>query len=222
MQLFKFIRLGVYPIVFGCIFVISLPVAAQVLPFDDTWKKQGFFRLWSNKYQLRGTELGIISNGTVSLLYRPVPRSNWDAKTAAWDWSVSQSVVATDLTVKGGDDRNLAIYFVFVDANSAEKLASQPARKLLQNNETKALVYVWGGDYKPETLLTSPYSPESLKMIIRRPVGVGSFMESVDLQADFKRAFKQKAGVLLGIAITADSDDTNGRIDAVIQNITIK
>jgi len=97
--------------------------AAETLKFDNSWTEQGFLRLWSNDYDLGGHQLKVTSDGTVSLLYRPVPKSAWNSKMASWGWSVAQSVVATDLTRKGGDDRNLAIYFIFVDQASAEKLS---------------------------------------------------------------------------------------------------
>jgi len=194
---------------------------AEPLNFDQSWKKQGFFRFWSNKYELSGASLSVTSAGTVSMLYRPVPRSDWEAASASWRWSVSQSVIATDLLQKGEDDRNLAIYFVFVDQASAEKLSQRSARRLLRNKNTRALAYVWGGDYVPGTILNSPYGRGALKMVIRQPAGTGDFQETVDLAGDFERAFGGDPGVLVGVAITADSDDTDGQINAIIQDLRV-
>jgi hypothetical protein len=129
--------------------------------------------------------------------------------------------VATDLTVKGGDDRNLALYFVFVNKGMADKLANASARKLLTDPDTRALVYVWGGDYPRGKILFSPYGPNSLKTVIRRSAGTGSFSENVDLARDFRRAFGQDPGALVGIGITADSDDTDGKISAVISDLVV-
>lgn len=200
---------------------VALPASGENLAFDNSWKEQGFLRLWSNKFEKMGSQLQVTSDGTVSLLYRPVPQVAWGSLNASWQWSVSESVVATDLTVKGGDDRNLALYFVFVDPASAEKLASQPARRLLQNKNVRSLVYVWGGDYAPGTVLFSPYGPNTLKTIISRPAGTGEYSESVDLAADFVRAFGEQPGVLVGVGITADSDDTNGKISAIVRDLKV-
>ena len=196
--------------------------AAHVLPFDKSWKEQGFLRLWSNDYLLQGRDLQVVSDGTVSLLYRAVPRSLWQADRASWRWQVAQGVTATDLTVKGGDDRNLAIYFVFVDRASAEKLSRRSARRLLRNRNTRALAYVWGGAYPPGTILDSPYGNGVLKTVIARPASTGAFLEEVDLAADFARAFGGVSGVLVGIGITADSDDTDGRIVARISDLGVE
>ncbi len=206
---------------FIAISTMASPVRAEVIAFDKGWKEQGFLRLWTNDYKPLGTQLKVISDGTVSLLYKAVPKSAWKSMKAKWGWSVSQSVVPTDLTRKGGDDRNLAIYFVFVDESSAQKLAGASASKLLRNENTRALVYVWGGNYKPGTILRSPYGPKILKTVIRRPAGKGSFSENVNLVADFKRAFGKSPGVLVGVGISADSDDTDGKINAVVKNLEV-
>lgn len=200
---------------------VAAPASGESLAFDNNWKEQGFLRLWSNKFEQLGEQLQITSDGTVSLLYRRVPQTAWGSLNASWQWSVSETVIATDLTVKGGDDRNLAMYFVFVDQASAEKLSKQPARRLLRNKNVRSLVYVWGGDYAPGTVLFSPYGPDTLKTIISRPAGTGEFSENVDLAADFKRAFGQDPGVLVGVGITADSDDTDGKISAVVRDLKI-
>jgi hypothetical protein len=199
----------------------SQSAQAGGIRFDGNWKEQGFLRFWSNDYDLTGSGVRVTSDGTVSLLYRRAPRALRAAKTASWSWSVSQSVVATDLTVKGGDDRNLALYFVFVDKGMADKLANASARKLLTSPDTRALVYVWGGDYPRGKILFSPYGPNSLKTVIRRSAGTGSFSENVDLARDFRRAFGQDPGALVGIGITADSDDTDGKISAVISDLVV-
>ena len=201
--------------------LVPAPADAHALSFDRSWREQGFLRLWSNDYQLGGERLDILSDGTVSLLWRPVPRALWQADRASWRWAVDQGVRATDLTRKGGDDRNLAIYFVFVDRASAEKLSRRSARRLLRNQNTRALVYVWGGDYPPGTVLESPYGNGLLKTLIARPAGIGAFSESVDLATDYARAFGDPRGVLVGIGITADSDDTDGRIVASISDLRV-
>lgn len=194
---------------------------AERLRFDKTWAEQGFLRFWTNDYQLGGRQLKVVSDGTVSLLYRPVPKTAWNSKMASWGWSVAQSVVATDLTRKGGDDRNLAIYFIFMDQASAEKLAGSSARRVLKNASTRALVYVWGGKYKRGQILRSPYGPNKLKTVISRAAGKGAFKESVDLARDYKRAFGKAAGVLVGVGVSADSDDTDGMIRAMVQDLKV-
>lgn len=141
---------------------------------------------------------------------------------ASWGWSVIQSVKATDLTQKGGDDRNLALYFVFMDKKSADRLAGASIRKVLKNPSTRALVYVWGGDYPRGKILNSPYGNGKMKTVIRRTAGTGVFLENVDLSTDYKRAFGQSIGVLVGVAVSADADDTDAKIIAEISNLKLQ
>lgn len=202
--------------------VLSAPqVTAETLKFDRSWDEQGFLRLWTNDYDLAGRQLKVSSDGTVSLLYRSVPKSAWNSNMASWGWSVSKSVVATDLTRKGGDDRNLAIYFIFMDQADAENLSGKSVRRVLKNASTRALVYVWGGKYPRGKILRSPYGPGKLKTVIRRAAGKGAFSENVDLAIDYKRAFGKSLGVLVGVGISADSDDTGGMISAIVKDLKV-
>ena len=52
--------------------------------------------------------------------------------------------------------------------------------------------------------------------------GTGRFAERVDLVRDFQRAFGEAPGVLVGLAVTADSDDTDGEIRARISDLRIE
>ena len=196
-------------------------VLANSVPFDGTWKEQGFFRFFTNDYTLNGDRMGVVSDGTVSVIWRPLDDALGDATTASWRWQVSAGVAATDLTRKGGDDRNLAIYFVYVDSETAKTLRRTSARKLLRNKNTRALVYVWGGDHPKGAILPSPYSSALRTKILRGPE-TGTFDERVNLTADFKRAFGTDPGVLVGLAITADSDDTDVRIQAQIGRMRLE
>lgn len=197
------------------------PASAGQISFDGNWREQGFLRLFSNDYTPRGNALDITSDGTVSLYWRAVPEALRGASNASWNWAVSQGVPATDLSKKGGDDRNIALYFVYTDAATAASLNPNRAAKLLRDANTKALVYVWGGTQKRGTTQQSPYH-NGLKTLVRRAAGTGSHSERVDLDSDFKRAFGSEPGVLVGIGITADSDDTKTFIQAQVSNLALQ
>ena len=56
---------------------------------------------------------------------------------------------------------------------------------------------------------------------VLRPSGVGRHIEEVDLEADFHTAFGAEKSILVGIGVSADSDDTGGRILASIENLEL-
>lgn len=200
---------------------LSLPVSASQLSFDGTWKEQGFLRLFSNDYIQSGADLGIVSDGTVSLLWKAVPEGLRAAEAASWAWRVDEGVPPTDLGRKGGDDRNIALYFVFTTPDIAASIDPNRAARLLRDDNTKALVYVWGGDKARGTVMQSPYHP-GLKTLIRRGAETGSHTERVDLSADYAAAFGGTPGVLVGVGVTADADDTGTVIRAQLSNLTLK
>ncbi|KAJ01726.1 DUF3047 domain-containing protein [Sulfitobacter mediterraneus] len=199
----------------------SLGITAEVVPFDGSWKEQGFLRLFSNDYVQRGEQLDVVSDGTVSLLWRPLDRSQRSAQAASWAWRVQEGVTPTDLTVKGGDDRNLAVYFVFVDPDRAAALAGGSARRILRERSARALIYVWGGAHNRGAILSSPYSSQLCTKVLRVS-GSGAHREDVNLAADYRSAFGRDLGALVGLAISADSDDTNGKIVASVSDLSLK
>lgn len=200
---------------------LALPASATQLPFDGSWQEQGFLRLFSNDYIQSGANLGIVSDGTVSLLWRAVPDGLRGAGAASWTWQVDEGVPPTDLGRKGGDDRNIALYFVFTTPEIAANIDPNRAARLLRDENTKALVYVWGGDKARGTVMQSPYHP-GLRTLVRRGAGTGSYTEQVDLSADYAAVFGDTPGVLVGVGVTADADDTGTVIRAQLSNLTLK
>ncbi|TDL84178.1 DUF3047 domain-containing protein [Palleronia sediminis] len=196
--------------------------AAQ-LSFDGDWAEQGLLRLRTNEYAPRGDSLGVVSEGTVSILYRRLGAAMGGARMAAWDWEVTESVPPTDLRVKGGDDRNLAIYFVLATPEAADALRDAPLRRLMGAEGVRLLIYTWGGPEDARgTSFPSPYFDGKGQTVVMEPAGTGRASARVDLRADLDRAFEGAFPVLLGVAVSADADDTDSRVEAVISNLTLE
>lgn len=212
--------------------ILSLALAATVLtvsaasagaiPFNSGWKEQKFSLFSKNKYSFGASTLGVASDGSVSMAYRPVPENLWGATNAAWRWSVEQSVPATDLRKKGGDDRNLALYVVFLPAADAQASKGKGIRALLSNTNARVLVYVWGGNHARGQVLGSPYLGNRGKTVVLRGAGTGAHSENVNLATDYKRAFGGAPGAVVGLAVSADSDDTDSAIRGSIANLTLR
>lgn len=198
-------------------------VRADPLPFTPDWREQSFPRLSANSYGALGNRLDIVSDQAVSVLYTALPESRWGARSASWRWGVEQSVPPTDLRRKGGDDRNISIYFVFMDEASARRAGPDPRlRSLLGNRNARMLVYVWGGDQPRGAVLDSPYLAARGKSLILRGAGTGAHPEAVDLAADYARIFGGAPEALVGIAVSADSDDTKTAVRAWISEMVIR
>jgi hypothetical protein len=197
------------------------PGAALALPFDGGWTHLTFPRRTANTWRQAGSAVDLASDQSVSLLIRQVPQAQWSARRASWQWQVSEGVPATDLTQKGGDDRNLAVYFVFLPEPDAERLQGASPRRVLTARSARTLVYIWGGDAPRGRMLASPYSGDRGRNVILRPAGTGVHAESVDLAADHARAFGAEPQALFGVGLSADSDDTGTRIRARLSGLSL-
>ncbi len=196
--------------------------SANQVMFDGSWQDQSFLFRSDNEYIQEGTRLTIRSDDSVSVLWRSAPPDVRHARQASWYWSVEQGVAPTDLSLKGGDDRNIALYFLFAPQELASGLENASPDRVFQHEAVRILVYVRGGNHEPGTIVNSPYLEPRGVLVPLRGTGTGTFAESVDLDADFRRAFGMPPGVLLGLGISADSDDTNGVIEAELGGLFIE
>ncbi|WP_439110076.1 DUF3047 domain-containing protein [Lentibacter sp.] len=203
-------------------FLAPIAAKAEAVSFDTGWKHQKFSLFSRNSYGYEGRNLSIGSDGSVSLIYKPLPETAWGSQSAAWSWAVERSVPATDLRLKGGDDRNIALYAVFLPRAEAERLRGAKISTLLGNEAVRVLVYVWGGSHRRGAQLDSPYLGARGKTVVLRGAGTGAHSERVDLAADYARAFGGTAEALVGLAVSADSDDTASRIAARLSDLQVK
>jgi len=196
--------------------------SAQAIAFDDRWLEQRLTIFGSNQYSLNGDSLGVISDGTVSLLWTRLPEIMWRTSEASWEWMVDRSVPATDLTLKGGDDRNLSLYFIFLPDEAARAATHVGPRALLDNPDARVLVYVWGGAYERGQILPSPYLGARGRSVVKRAAGEGTAAERVNLARDYRRAFGEAPQRLVALAVSADSDDTGTAVSASITRLRLR
>ena len=202
--------------------LIAGPAMAGPISFAEGWREQRLSLFSSNDYRF-GTNLSMVSEGAVSIAWTHVAQKDWNSSGASWSWTVKQSVPATDLARKGGDDRNISLYFVFVPEAMAPQLQNANIRSLLGNKDVRIIQYAWGGNAARGAVIPSPYGPAGQGVTIPlRAAGTGSFKESVDLAADYARAFGGSKGALVGLAVSGDSDDTDSKIRAAIGNLQLR
>ncbi len=203
-------------------FSTAVSATAGPVSFASGWQEQRLSLFSSNDYSF-GQNLGLVSDGSVSIAWTRVGRADWGSNGAGWSWTVEQSVPATDLSRKGGDDRNISLYFVFVPESLAPSLEGANIRSLLGNDDVRIMQYAWGGNHSRGQVINSPYGPQGQGVTIAlRQAGTGSFSESVDLAADYARAFGGEKGALVGLAVSGDSDDTDSMIRAAIGNLSLR
>ena len=195
---------------------------AGPVSFANGWAEQRLKLFSSNDYTF-GETLGLRSEGSVSLAWTSLPQAEWGARAANWTWTVEQSVPPTDLSRKGGDDRNISLYFVFLPQDQAVAMQGAGIRSLLGNDQVRVLQYAWGGNHARGQVIPSPYGPAGQGATIAlRQASTGSHSESVDLARDYAAAFGGTPGVLVGLAVSGDSDDTNSTIRAALGGLVLR
>ena len=201
--------------------MLATALSAGPVSFSSGWNEQRLSLFNSNDYSF-GSSLGILSEDAVSLAWARLPRGEWGARAASWSWNVDASVPATDLARKGGDDRNISIYFVFLPESVAASMEGAGIRQLMGNRDVRILQYAWGGNHGRGAILASPYAPGQGVTVALRQAGTGAHSESVDLARDFQAAFGTAPEALVGLAVSADSDDTDSVIRASVSGLALR
>ena len=162
-----------------------------------------------------------------AFLYREVPPIEGQNHRLSWRWRVDETMPPTDLALKGSDDRPLALHIWFpADPNRASwwHRLSRVALDLVIDAPVsgKWLTYVWGCIGGRGDSLINPYTgPDGVIYILRSgdtPTGRW-FSETIDIAADFEKAFGYPAPAPIYIAISANADDTGSNSVAVIADI---
>jgi Protein of unknown function (DUF3047) len=164
--------------------------------------------------------LDVVTDAAAGLLWHAIKEPKRAVGTAHWSWRVDRSVVPTDLSQRGNDDRALAVYFVF---GRKSDLAMGPMA-LLSSSSVKALVYVFGGDRPRGSIVPSPHMGQRGRFLILWPANGPRHQwldESIDIAVDYTRLFGHQPPDLLAVAISSDSDDTRGRNRAQVRGLRI-
>ena len=70
--------------------------------------------------------------------------------------------------------------------------------------------------------IISPYLGPRGMTIPLQPAEPGTDQQSVNLDADFRKLFRTMPGVLFGLAISGDSDDTSSKISADLSGLELR
>lgn len=160
------------------------------------------------------------------------PVANVSAQTLTWRWRLDQPVAGADLRVRQRDDIPLKVC-AFFDLPMEripfwERQGLRLARGAAQGDLPGATVcYVWDSTLAPGTALDNAFTRRVRQIVLRGPEAYLKqwFSERRDVRQDFLKLFADEAQdvpALVGIAVGADADNTQGRslgyvIDLMLQ-----
>ncbi|MGD1886692.1 MAG: DUF3047 domain-containing protein [Cohaesibacteraceae bacterium] len=216
-------QLGAAALSFAAVMAVGPAFAARPIGFDG-WQSWTFRGIPPTGFSFQGNTVTINADQSASVVYGLVPADARQATRASWQWQVAEGVGPTNLAARGGDDRAIALYFVFVSPDVAAGYSERtpPMSRLLSLRDARTLIYVWGGNASRGTVLDSPYLRGRGKTVILQPAGSGSWKtENVNLAADHRRAFGSDAQTLIAVGVSSDSDDTGAINRAGLRGLTL-
>ncbi len=220
-------------IVFGILVAAGAVAADPSAAIDDALKQAGWTLFSDDRWQPAQFRLrpdGAIevrSDNSTSLIWKKVDQRDVQKTRLAWEWRVDEMMPPTDITVKGGDDRPLALHVWFMkprdQLNFLERLRAEFIELWVGLPvHGRLLTYVWGGRGKIGHAQPNPHVGDGSWMIVLRdgdaPTGVW-FSESRDLVADYRAAFGEDPPDRGIIALAADSEDTQTRSRAAVRGL---
>jgi hypothetical protein len=225
-----------------CVAAISLLVAAQPqmesaripVPFSSA-KPGGLPRGWEPvklSERKRPTAYALAQDGDSVVLHAEAAGAasglaqffRFDIRIAPiveWRWKVSAMVEGSDNRIGAKEDSPARLLFAFDGDKSRLPLVERSVFYLTEKLSGRELPYallqyIWAREIPVGTILEHPYTRRvRLLVVASGPAGVGRWHSmSRNLLDDFRRAFHEEPGLLTGVGVLTDTDNTGGSVEA--------
>lgn len=157
---------------------------------------------------------------------------NPNAQRLSWRWRLDQPLPAADLRRREGDDSPLKVCAMFDLPTAAVPFVERQVLRIarLRSGETlpaASICYVWDAHLPPGTVLDNAFTRRVRMIVLRGPeTGLHQWAsEQRDVWADFRRLFADESLAvppLVGIAVAADADNTQGHSLGYIGSIVLE
>jgi len=166
------------------------------------------------------------ANASMALLARPLAVDLATTPILCWRWRVDAPVAGADMGRRAGDDYAARVYVTFDMPDSALGLATRVrialGRRLFGSAvPDAALNYVWDNRHPVGTRRRSAYT-DRVEMIVAETGGAQAgrwVAERADIAADFARAFGNRPGRPIQLAVATDTDNTRGQARAAFADL---
>jgi len=195
----------------------DLPEGWQALKINDKKKPTRYLLVQEGGRAV----LHARAEGSASGLQRMVSFSIAERPIASWSWKVSRLVAGADNSKAGREDAPARIVLAFdgdpTKLPRVDQAVLYVSRRLSgQELPYATLMYIWSNKVPVGTVIENPNS-RRIQMVVASsgPAGVGAWQKlSRDVQADYRRAFKEEPGKLLAYGVMSDTDNTGETVEA--------
>jgi hypothetical protein len=155
------------------------------------------------------------SESSASMLRQDLRIEPQELGRMRFSWKVPGLIEAADLALRDRDDAPVRVVLAFEGDRSRftprDAALSELARALTGEAMPYAtLMYVWCNHRAPGTVIRSPRTDRIRKLVVESGAArLDRWLDyERDIRADYERAFGEKPGALVGVAIMSDSDNT--------------
>lgn len=178
-----------------------------------------------NLFVLERSEADVVlrvdSDAAASTMLHPLNIDPGVTPKLSWRWKVSGVVEKSDFSRREGDDYAAKVYVLF-DYPAARLSRGERAKIALARTfygeelPAAAIAYVWGTAQAAGESGPNPYTDRVRKMVVESGTArVGEWVAvQRDIARDFEAVFGEPAPPVIGVALSADTDNTGERVTA--------
>jgi Protein of unknown function (DUF3047) len=170
-----------------------------------------------------------VADSSASLLRQQVHIDPSALHQVRFSWKVPQLIEAADMALRDGDDSPVRVVLTFEGdrAKWSTKNAMLSELSLVLTGEElpyATLMYVWCNQRAPGSVIHNPRTDRIRKIVVES--GEKNLNQWLDYErnivADFEKAFGEKPGALVGMALMTDSDNTRSKTRAYYGPISMR
>ena len=199
---------------------------------DTSWKPVSLPGKRSTQYLLidQGADRVIEANSdrSASMLRRTINLDTCDGPKVRFSWQVKSLIDGADLTRTDGEDAPVRVILAFDGDHNRLSLRNQAlfdTAELLTGERPPyaTLMYVWDNKAVPGSVIVNPRTDRIRDVVLESgPARLGQWLSyERDIVADYKRAFGEEPGRLIGMAVMTDSDNTASQAQARYRNVEL-
>lgn len=159
--------------------------------------------------------VAVMAISSASMLRNAVRIESPELGSARFSWKVPQLIPGADMAARDADDSPVRVVLFFEGDRSRfsprDAMMAELVRAVTGEDMPYAtLMYVWSNQRAPGALIASPRTDRVRTLVVESgPRRLNQWLQyERDIAADFRRAFGEAPGALVGMAIMTDSDNT--------------
>lgn len=152
----------------------------------------------------------------------------YECPVVRWRWKTDNVYRHGDARKKEGDDYPIRVYVIFKYDPAAADFLTKAAYRIAkavygEYPPHSSLNYVWAGRKQEPSIFPNPYTDRAMMLVLQAgDAGAGAWaFETVNVLADYRRAFSKDPPAEASLAVMSDSDDTGEKATAFIDTIEV-